>query len=81
MMGVTAGLSYVLGRTLPVLMGFAIFMDLATILILLFYYDTPKYLILQRENEEAAKESVQFYYGEQANADKVSWSGFKGALP
>lgn len=67
-----SGLSYVLGSDLPILTGVPLIMDLTCFTLLFFYFDTPKYLILQRKDEEASKNAIRFYYGNKTDTQYVS---------
>ena len=59
--GGIAGMSFLLGNHLTLLVGLAVIPAIFSILILLPLHETPKFLLLQHGNEVGTKDALRFY--------------------
>lgn len=59
--GGVAGMTFLLGNRLGILVGLAIVPAIFSILILLPLHETPKFLLLKHGNEVGAKDALRFY--------------------
>lgn len=55
----------------PYLLGLGLIPAVLQIILYPFYHDTPKHLLLTKHDEHKAKKSVLFYYGRNADVEKV----------
>ena len=59
--GGVAGMTFLLGNRLGLLVGLAVVPAIFSILILLPLHETPKFLLLKHGNEVGAKDALSFY--------------------
>ncbi|GMT13611.1 hypothetical protein PFISCL1PPCAC_4908 [Pristionchus fissidentatus] len=70
-MGIGFGMDAVFGKNLPVLTGIAIFPAIVAIIVVIPLHETPKFLLINRDNKEAAMESLEYYRGITSENDEV----------
>ncbi|KAK6014321.1 transporter, major facilitator family protein [Ostertagia ostertagi] len=70
-MGIGFGMDAVFGNNLPVLTGIAMIPAAASILLILPLRETPKFLLLNRKDRNAAMESLKFYRGDSPDLDAI----------
>ncbi|KAK6021511.1 hypothetical protein OSTOST_12816, partial [Ostertagia ostertagi] len=63
MIGALAGMSSVLGTKLGWLVGLACIPALLSILMALYFPDSPRFLLVKRKKRKQAEKSVEFYHG------------------
>ncbi|PAV89886.1 hypothetical protein WR25_15208 [Diploscapter pachys] len=69
--GVGFGMGGVFGKNLPVLTGIALIPAILSILIMIPLKETPKFLLINRQNRKAALESIIFYQGEKNDVESM----------
>uniref|UniRef100_A0A0N5AFZ1 MFS domain-containing protein n=1 Tax=Syphacia muris TaxID=451379 RepID=A0A0N5AFZ1_9BILA len=74
--GMLLGTSQIFGRRLSYLTGFAVIPSMLSILALLPIPDTPKFLYITKNNQEAAIKSLKFFRGDDVDIDSAL-DGFK----
>ncbi|KAF8354271.1 hypothetical protein PRIPAC_95894, partial [Pristionchus pacificus] len=62
-LGIGAGMDYIFGQNLPVLTGVAIIPAVIAIVTTLPLCDTPKFLLISKNDRAAAMKSIEFYRG------------------
>ncbi|KAK6040325.1 transporter, major facilitator family protein [Cooperia oncophora] len=70
-MGIGFGMDAVFGNNLPVLTGIALIPAVASILLIIQLQETPKFLLLNRKDRNAAMESLKFYRGDSPDLDAI----------
>ncbi|VDM59571.1 unnamed protein product [Angiostrongylus costaricensis] len=70
-MGIGFGMDTIFGKNLPVLTGISTIPAIISIIIVIPLRETPKYLLINRKNRKAAKESLKFYRGNTIDADAI----------
>ncbi|RCN26791.1 hypothetical protein ANCCAN_27482, partial [Ancylostoma caninum] len=70
-MGIGFGMDAVFGKNLPVLTGISIIPAVISIILVIPLRETPKFLLLNRNDRKAAAESLKFYRGDLIDADAV----------
>uniref|UniRef100_A0A914X7Q8 Uncharacterized protein n=1 Tax=Plectus sambesii TaxID=2011161 RepID=A0A914X7Q8_9BILA len=65
------GLRYVLGENLFVLIGLPIFANLCALLVLAPCPETPKFLLINRQDKIRALKSIAFFQGTKVDREKV----------
>ncbi|KAK6041417.1 hypothetical protein COOONC_21078, partial [Cooperia oncophora] len=63
MLGALAGMGSVLGTKLGWLVGLACIPAMFSILMALYFHDSPRFLLVKRKKRKMAEESVEFYHG------------------
>ncbi|KAK0412841.1 hypothetical protein QR680_006441 [Steinernema hermaphroditum] len=71
MLGMGFGMDVVLGKYLAGLIGFGAIPGILAILVTLPMKETPKYLLINRNNRKAAMEALIYYRGEREDNEKV----------
>jgi hypothetical protein len=61
----------ILGNNLQMLVGFAIIPGILGTAVLIPMHETPKFLLIFRQDKEAAVRSIKYYHGQGVNADSV----------
>ncbi|KAI6184558.1 Solute carrier family 2, facilitated glucose transporter member 3 [Aphelenchoides bicaudatus] len=67
--GMVLGMDIVLGQKLVYLLGFAMIPAFMSILIMIPLHESPKYLLLNRKDHEAATAAVRYYQGDKINVE------------
>ncbi|KHJ81874.1 hypothetical protein OESDEN_18437, partial [Oesophagostomum dentatum] len=70
-MGIGFGMDAVFGKNLPVLTGIAMIPAVISILLVIPLKETPKFLLINRNDRKAAIESLTYYRGELVDVDAV----------
>ncbi|KAE9416138.1 hypothetical protein Angca_007680, partial [Angiostrongylus cantonensis] len=70
-MGIGFGMDTIFGKNLPVLTGISTIPAIISIIIIIPLRETPKYLLINRKDRKAAKESLKFYRGNTIDADVI----------
>ncbi|KAL6733707.1 hypothetical protein Aduo_004333 [Ancylostoma duodenale] len=70
-MGIGFGMDAVFGKNLPALTGIAIIPAVISIILVIPLRETPKFLLLNRNDRKAAAESLKFYRGDLIDADAI----------
>ncbi|GMT36759.1 hypothetical protein PFISCL1PPCAC_28056, partial [Pristionchus fissidentatus] len=70
-LGIGCGMDYIFGQNLPLLTGIAILPALIAIAITLPLFETPKFLLISRNDRDAALKSLEFYRGASAENEQV----------
>ncbi|TMS35849.1 hypothetical protein L596_003152 [Steinernema carpocapsae] len=70
-LGMVMGMNGVLGDSLPRLLGVSIIPGVFSILFLFFIPDTPKFLMITRNNRQAALKSLEFFQGAKKENEKL----------
>ncbi len=71
LVGIIAGMSFVFGQNLLHLIAFAIIPGVLAIAIVLPFPETPKFLLIVRNNRQLAEKSLNFYQGEKKANDAI----------
>uniref|UniRef100_A0A914E2U4 Major facilitator superfamily (MFS) profile domain-containing protein n=1 Tax=Acrobeloides nanus TaxID=290746 RepID=A0A914E2U4_9BILA len=69
--GMMLGMKNILGHNLTILLGVPIPPGLAALAFLLYLPETPKFLMIVKQNRLAAKKSLVFYQGDQPTNDEI----------
>ncbi|XGW12323.1 hypothetical protein V3C99_013212 [Haemonchus contortus] len=70
-MGIGFGMDAVFGNNLPILTGIAMIPAAASVLLVIPLQETPKFLLLNRKDRSAAKESLKYYRGDSPDLDAI----------
>ncbi|GMR61696.1 hypothetical protein PMAYCL1PPCAC_31891, partial [Pristionchus mayeri] len=70
-LGIGAGMDYIFGQNLPVLTGIAIIPAVIAIVTTLPLCETPKFLLISKNNRAAALKSLEFYRGVSAENEST----------
>lgn len=71
MMGIGFGMDAVFGKNLPVLTGISIIPAVISIILVIPLKETPKFLLLNRQDRKLAMESLTFYRGDAIDSDAI----------
>ncbi|VDK22302.1 unnamed protein product [Anisakis simplex] len=71
MMGMSFGMNLVLGQHLPFLIGIHTIAATIVVILVCCLEETPKYLLIKRNDREAALKSLEFYRGATDENQKV----------
>ncbi|KAI1693772.1 sugar transporter domain-containing protein [Ditylenchus destructor] len=71
LIGMIAGMSFVLGNHLFALVGLTAIPAFLTCLFVMLLKETPKYLLVNKRNKEKALESLKFYQGNSASLNAI----------
>ncbi|MFH4977732.1 hypothetical protein AB6A40_004441 [Gnathostoma spinigerum] len=69
--GMILGMRSVLGYSLPRLLGSAVFPQIAFVIFLLFIPDTPKFLMIIKNDRAAALKSLEFFQGKKEENEGI----------
>uniref|UniRef100_A0A914VV73 Major facilitator superfamily (MFS) profile domain-containing protein n=1 Tax=Plectus sambesii TaxID=2011161 RepID=A0A914VV73_9BILA len=71
LLGMICGLRYVIGAKLVILIGIPIVPNLCALLFLTFCPETPKFLLINRQDKIGALKSIAFFQGAEIDREKV----------
>ncbi|VDL71747.1 unnamed protein product [Nippostrongylus brasiliensis] len=71
MMGIGFGMDAILGKNLPVLTGISIIPAVISIILVIPLKETPKFLLINRNDRKAATESLKFYRGDSVDSEAI----------
>uniref|UniRef100_A0AC34QFE3 Major facilitator superfamily (MFS) profile domain-containing protein n=1 Tax=Panagrolaimus sp. JU765 TaxID=591449 RepID=A0AC34QFE3_9BILA len=71
LIGFAISLPSILGSDVRLLFGIPIIVAVIAVLILIPLHETPKFLLIERNDRDAAIKSIKFYHGKHANVEQV----------